>query len=61
MILAGGAWAGRRILPEDYVAELSTPSPVFPNYGFLWWLNTDRGQYPSAPQSSFFQQRDGRH
>ncbi len=54
LVLAGGAWAGRRILPEDFVTALSTPSPVFPNYGFLWWLNTNRGQYPSAPESSFF-------
>jgi len=54
LILEGGAWDGRRILPEDYVRALHTPSPVFPNYGFLWWLNTARRQYPSAPESSFF-------
>jgi len=54
LILAGGAWDGRRILPEDYVRALSTPSPVFPSYGFLWWLNTGRRQYASAPETSFF-------
>jgi hypothetical protein len=23
-------------------------------YGFLWWLNTARDYYPSAPATSFF-------
>jgi len=54
MVLRDGTWDGRRILPEAFVTELRTPSPVFPNYGFLWWLNTARRQFPSAPQSSFF-------
>jgi CubicO group peptidase (beta-lactamase class C family) len=26
---------------------------VNPQYGLLWWLNTDRGQLPSAPTSSY--------
>ena len=25
-----------------------SPSPIRSEYGFLWWLNTDRTQYPSA-------------
>jgi CubicO group peptidase (beta-lactamase class C family) len=54
MVLADGCWDGRRILPEGYVKALRTPSPVFANYGFLWWLNTDRKQYANAPASSFF-------
>ncbi|MEQ8507147.1 MAG: serine hydrolase [Rhodospirillales bacterium] len=54
MIKQDGVWGGRRILPEGWVDELRTPCPLNPVYGFLWWLNTDRAQYPSAPESSFF-------
>lgn len=54
LVLNDGCWDGRRILPEGYVEALHTPSPVFPNYGFLWWLNTGRRHYASAPASSYF-------
>ncbi len=26
---------------------------VKPDYGYLWWLNTGRKQWPSAPETSF--------
>ncbi len=54
MVLNDGCWDGRRILPEGFVNALRAPSPVFPRYGFLWWLNTDRRQYASAPATSYF-------
>ena len=54
MILNDGCWNGQRLLPSDYVKALHTPSPVFSNYGYLWWLNTDLKQYSNAPESSFF-------
>jgi CubicO group peptidase (beta-lactamase class C family) len=54
MVLEDGSWDGRRILPEGFVAALRSPSPVFANYGFLWWLNTGGRQYANAPESSFF-------
>jgi CubicO group peptidase (beta-lactamase class C family) len=54
MILNDGCWNGQRILPETYVKALHTPSPIFANYGFLWWLNSNHKQYANAPESSFF-------
>ena len=38
--LRGGVWQGRRILPESYVKAALTPSAHGPDYGYLWWLNT---------------------
>lgn len=54
LIKEDGVWNGHRILPEGWVSALRSPCPLNPRYGFLWWLNTDRGQYPSAPETSFF-------
>lgn len=54
LIQQNGQWSGRQILPEDWIAQLRTPCPINPVYGYLWWLNTDGGQYPSAPETSFF-------
>ncbi|MGY6632653.1 MAG: serine hydrolase domain-containing protein [Alkalilacustris sp.] len=54
MMLRGGAWNGRRILSEAWVRTCLAPSPLNPNYGCLWWLNTDGAQAPAASRSSFF-------
>lgn len=54
LIQRDGVWAGRRILPDSWIRQLRTPTALNPVYGFLWWLNTDRAQYPSAPETSFF-------
>lgn len=54
LMLRRGEWAGKRLLPEAWVAESLVPCPLNPNYGLLWWLNTNRSRYPSAPADSFF-------
>lgn len=54
LIKEDGIWDDRRILPEGWVREVRTPCPINPVYGYLWWLNPDRTQYPSAPETSFF-------
>jgi CubicO group peptidase (beta-lactamase class C family) len=53
LIARGGDWNGRRIVSADYVSELRRPCAINPQYGLLWWLNTDRTSLPSAPASSF--------
>ena len=30
------------------------PCPLNPQYGYLWWLNTGRGQFPSASAGSMY-------
>jgi len=52
--LRGGRWAGRQLLSERWIDLATTPTDIRPVYGYMWWLNSDRAQYPSAPASSFF-------
>ena len=54
LILNHGQWGTQQIMEKDWVDALIEPSACNPNYGFMWWLNTDRALYPSAPDSSFF-------
>lgn len=54
LIANKGRWAGREILPAKWVADMLAPSPTNPSYGYMWWLNGDRRQYKSAPESSVF-------
>ncbi|HEX3178342.1 MAG TPA: serine hydrolase [Methylomirabilota bacterium] len=48
-----GRWDDRRLLPEGWVDECRRPCALNPEYGLLWWLNTDRRQFPSASERCF--------
>jgi len=54
LFLRDGVWGDRRILPASWIEAATTPVEVAPDYGFMWWLNTDRELFPAAPESSFF-------
>jgi CubicO group peptidase (beta-lactamase class C family) len=53
LMLNRGEWNGKRILPESWIAESVQPCALNKVYGLLWWLNTDKARYPSAPADSF--------
>ena len=61
LVAQDGVWQGRRLLPEGWCAELRKPCDIAPFYGLLWWLNTDRRQFPAAPESSWFAMGWGSH
>jgi CubicO group peptidase (beta-lactamase class C family) len=54
LLLRRGEWAGRRILSERWIEMLRQPCPLYPQYGLLFWLNTERALYPSASAASYF-------
>lgn len=41
MLLNKGRADGRQVIPEDWLAALTTPSPTNPRYGLLTWIGTD--------------------
>jgi CubicO group peptidase (beta-lactamase class C family) len=51
--LRGGSWGGRQILPPAYVKAALTPSANGPDYGYLWWLNTQEKNYPGLPKTAY--------
>jgi CubicO group peptidase (beta-lactamase class C family) len=53
LVAQDGRWDGRQIVPASWIAELRRPCPINPSYGLLWWLNTERALWPSAPESSY--------
>lgn len=54
LYLRGGRWRDRQVLSREWVRMATTPTRIKPTYGYMWWLNTGRALYPSAPESSFF-------
>jgi CubicO group peptidase (beta-lactamase class C family) len=53
LMLRRGLWDDRRLLAERWIDLSTTPCKLNPQYGFLWWLNTGRQRYPSAPADGF--------
>jgi CubicO group peptidase (beta-lactamase class C family) len=51
--LRGGAWAGRQILQPAFVQAAVSPSAHGPDYGYLWWLNTQGKNYPGLPTNVY--------
>ena len=54
MLLNRGMWNGGGILSKEWIERMLEPCPLFRNYGYLWWLNTDRALYPSASAASYY-------
>ncbi len=53
LFLRGGAWDGRRIVSENWIALARTPGPANPEYGFMnWYLNPGGKPRPGTPESS---------
>ncbi|HMG32632.1 MAG TPA: serine hydrolase [Blastocatellia bacterium] len=53
LFLSKGQWRGKQIVSQKWVEAATTPAGLGPDYGFLWWLNTQKKQWPSAPARSF--------
>lgn len=53
LMLNEGEWDGEQLLSADWVDRATTPCDIEPTYGYLWWLNTDRGLWPAAPAPSY--------
>lgn len=53
LILNKGNWEGKQLVAAKWVRDATTPSAHGPDYGYLWWLNTKRKEWPSGPASSF--------
>jgi CubicO group peptidase (beta-lactamase class C family) len=54
LFLRRGEWNGRRLLSEKWIDLATTPTPIKPVYGYMWWLNTGQEQFPAATPRSFF-------
>lgn len=54
LALRKGRWQGVQLVSEEWFDRATTPTGIKPDYGYMWWLNTGRKQFPAAPESAFF-------
>lgn len=51
--LRGGKWGDKQIVPPAYAKAAVSPSQHGPDYGYLWWLNTQGKNYPGLPTTAY--------
>ncbi len=51
--LRGGKWGDRQIVPAAYAKAAVSASQHGPDYGYLWWLNTQGKNYPGLPTTAY--------
>ena len=56
-----GRWGDDQLISENWIDASIAPSRIFPLYGYLWWLNTDRAYSSAAPETSYFALGHGRN
>ena len=54
LALHGGVWAGRQIIPRWWLdLATQTSQEHNPQYGYLWWVNTNGAHWPGLPRDAF--------
>jgi len=53
LLLRRGRWGRRQVVSPGWVQQATTRGPVGPDYGYLWWLNTEQKAWPDAPANSY--------
>jgi CubicO group peptidase (beta-lactamase class C family) len=38
LVLDHGRWQGRQVVPQQWIAQMTTPA-VSPHFGYYWWIN----------------------
>ncbi|MDA7948517.1 MAG: beta-lactamase family protein [Hyphomicrobiaceae bacterium] len=56
-----GHWGDKQLISESWIDVSTAPAKIFPLYGYLWWLNTDRAYCAAAPETSYFALGHGRN
>ena len=54
LFLRGGRWGEAQLIPEGWLDLAREPTAQRQDYGYLWWLNTDRERIPAAPESAYW-------
>lgn len=53
LMARGGNWNGKQLISKKYIRQATTPAATNEIYGWLWWLNTNKARFPSAPAHAF--------
>ncbi|NLD73756.1 MAG: beta-lactamase family protein, partial [Chloroflexi bacterium] len=62
LLLRGGRWGDRQVVPEEYVRHCANPSPFQPHYAYSLQFNVNgTGDWPESPRDTFWKSGSGGH
>ena len=44
LYLNNGMWNDKKIISKDWIKKSITPSKTNPEYGYMWWINSEKGE-----------------
>ena len=53
LFLRNGKWKDKQLLSERWIQEAIRPSLTQKDYGYLWWLNSDK-KWKNVPSGAFY-------
>ena len=53
LLLNKGRWNGKQLISEAYLRDAVQATPLGPDYGYLFWLNTKGKKWPNAPRDAY--------
>jgi len=53
LFLREGKWEDVQLISKEWIDKAKSPSTSNPNYGYMWWLNTNQDQFPDVHESTF--------
>ena len=54
LTLHSGNWKGKQLISRQWVDQALTPTKANTGYGYMnWFLNTDKKEFPSAPEKAW--------
>jgi len=54
LFLRDGKWRDKQLISKEWVDAMRVPAQAKSDYGYMWWLNTNKRQIAEAPASSFY-------
>ncbi len=61
LVARRGHWNGRQLIAGSWIDAIAEPGALKPEYGLLWWLNTNGARAPAASPRSLFASGAGGH
>jgi CubicO group peptidase (beta-lactamase class C family) len=53
LFLRNGKWKDKQLISERWIQEAIQPSLTQKDYGYLWWLNSDK-KWKNVPSGAFY-------
>lgn len=54
LFLRKGNWNGQQLFSQNWIEQLIQPTEARQDYGYMWWLNTNKERLPAAPESAYY-------